>query len=158
MASKLRRQDKEIDNPELIREILQKGKFCHLAMVDNGKPYLITMNYGYRDNVIYLHAAQEGRKIEVLSENPEVCFQVVIDTRLVTGEDACKNWTMKYKSVVGYGKATFIENNEEKIHALNMLMNQYTTKGPFEFSGSNLEETSVIKIDISSLCGKMSVF
>jgi uncharacterized protein len=156
MASKLRRQDREIDNPELIREILKKGKFCHLAMVDNGKPYLITMNYGYRDNVIYLHAALEGRKIEVLSENPEVCFQVVIDTRLVTGEDACKNWTMKYKSLVGYGKATFIKNDEEKIQALNVLMNQYTTKGPFEFSGSNLEETAVIKIDISSLCGKMS--
>ena len=156
MGTELRRRDREIIDPLIIQEIFKKGKFCHLSMVDEGQPYLITMNYGYRNNILYFHAAQEGRKIEVLRANPEVCFQVVTDTRLTTGEDVCDDWTMKYKSVLGYGQVVFIESMEAKIEALNILMDQYTTRGPFDFMKNSLEETAIFKVEITSLTGKMS--
>ena len=125
-------------------------------MVDGRRPYLITMNYGYRNNTLYFHSALEGRKIEVLRANPEVCFQVITETRLTTGEDACDDWTMKYKSVLGYGQVVFIESSEEKIEALNILMDQYTTRGPFDFKPARLEETAIFKVEITGLTGKMS--
>jgi nitroimidazol reductase NimA-like FMN-containing flavoprotein (pyridoxamine 5'-phosphate oxidase superfamily) len=156
MGKNIRRRDKEITDTQGILEIFRKGKFCHLAMVDDGEPYLITMNYGYRENALYFHAALEGRKIDVLRASPEVCFQVVTETRLTTGEDACDDWTMKYKSVVGYGRVVFIETEKEKIEALNILMDQYTTRGPFEFKQKRLDETAIFKVEITSLTGKMS--
>jgi nitroimidazol reductase NimA-like FMN-containing flavoprotein (pyridoxamine 5'-phosphate oxidase superfamily) len=156
MGENLRRQDREITNPEAIREILREGKLCHLALVDRGKPYLLTMNYGYRDNVLYFHCAPEGRKIDMIREEPEVCFQVIIDTKLVTGENACRDWTMKYKSVVGYGRASLIEDREDKAKALNILMDQYSKKGPFDFPRENLDETAIIQVEVTGLSGKIS--
>lgn len=156
MGTQLRRRDKEVTDKSIILDIFKKGKFCHLSMVDGRRPYLITMNYGYRNNTLYFHSALEGRKIEVLRANPEVCFQVITETRLTTGEDACDDWTMKYKSVLGYGQVVFIESSEEKIEALNILMDQYTTRGPFDFKPARLEETAIFKVEITGLTGKMS--
>ena len=72
-------------------------------------------------------------------------------------DNACQDWTMKYRSVVGYGKARLIEGHEGKIRALNILMEQYTTKGPFEIPGNNLDYTAIIKIEITGITGKQSV-
>ena len=156
MGNKVRKNDKAIIDPEGMEEILRKGLVCHLAMVDQGKPYLVSMNYGFLGRSLYLHSAREGRKIEILRKNPEVCFQVVNGTRLTTGPDACGDWTMKYRSVTGFGKATFIENGPEKIRAMHILMDQYTTKGPFEFNPARLSETLVIRIDVEEMTGKIS--
>lgn len=156
MRNKVRRHDKEIKDPEGIREILQKGLVCHLALVDDGKPYLVSMNYGFRDQTLYLHSALKGRKIDILRKNPEVCFHVITGARLVTGADACEDWSMKYRSVTGFGKAHLIEDETEKTRAMQILMEQYTTKGPFEFSPQRLSETMLIRIDIDGMTGKIS--
>ena len=156
MGNKVRRQDKEITDPEGIRAILHKGLVCHLALVDDGKPYLVSMNYGFLDNIVYLHSTLEGRKIDIIRKNPDVCFQVITGTRLSTGPDACGDWTMKYRSVTGFGKAVLLEDKESRIEAMHILMDQYTTKGPFEFSDKRLAETMVIRIDITEMTGKIS--
>ena len=156
MGNQVRRNDKEIKDVDGIREILQKGLVCHLAMVDDGKPYIVSMNYGYKDNKLFLHAALEGRKIDIISKNPEVCFQIITGARLVTGSEACEDWSMKYRSVTGFGKATLIEDEKEKIPAMHILMDQYTTKGPFEFSPKRVAKTMVIRIDIDEMTGKIS--
>ena len=156
MGNKVRRHDKEITDPVKMREIMQKGLVCHLALVDNGKPYLVSMNYGFRDNSLYLHSALEGRKIDIIRKNPDVCFQVITGTRLTTGPDACEDWTMKYRSVIGFGRAGLIEDDKDKIQSMQILMDQYTTKGPFEFTPERLAETMVIRIDIHEMTGKVS--
>ena len=156
MGNKVRRDDKEIKDPDGIRAILGKGLVCHVAMVDEGKPYMVAMNYGFRDDTIYLHAALEGRKIDILRKNPDVCFMVYTGNRLTTGPDACGDWTMKYRSVTGFGRATLLENDEEKIPAMHVIMGQYTTRGPFELNPERVAQTMVIRIDIDEMTGKVS--
>jgi nitroimidazol reductase NimA-like FMN-containing flavoprotein (pyridoxamine 5'-phosphate oxidase superfamily) len=156
MGNKVRRDDKEIKDPAGMQEILEKGLVCHVAMVDEGKPYMVTMNYGFRDNAIFLHAALEGRKIDILRKNPDICFMVYTGNRLTTGPDACGDWTMKYRSVTGFGRATLIEDDAKKITAMQIIMDQYTTKGPFEFSPDRVTMTMVIRIDILEMTGKIS--
>ena len=156
MGNKVRRHDMEFTDREKMREILEKGLVCHLAMVDDGKPYMVSMNYGFVDDTIYLHSALEGRKIDILRKNPDVCFQVYTGNRLTTGPDACGDWTMKYRSVTGFGRATLIEDDNEKIPAMHVIMSQYTTKGPFDFSPQRVAQTIVIRIDIDEMTGKVS--
>jgi nitroimidazol reductase NimA-like FMN-containing flavoprotein (pyridoxamine 5'-phosphate oxidase superfamily) len=156
MGNKVRQHDKEIKDPEGLREILRKSLICHLALVDEGKPYLVSMNYGFRDNQIYLHSALEGRKIDIIRKNPEVCFQVYNGNRLTTGPDACGDWTMKYRSVTGFGKASLIEKDADKLPAMQIIMGHYSTKGPFEFRPERVSETMVIRIDIEEMTGKIS--
>jgi nitroimidazol reductase NimA-like FMN-containing flavoprotein (pyridoxamine 5'-phosphate oxidase superfamily) len=152
----MRRNDKEITDWQKIEDILKKGKLCHIAMADGNKPYLVTVSYGYRDNTVYFHSASEGKKIGWLRKNPRVCFMIYTDEALVTGENPCRDWSMKYKSVIGYGKVRFLNNPEEKAEGLNIIMAQYTKNGPFTFSEKNLEETAVIKIEIEEISAKGS--
>ena len=98
------------EKKELV-DILQRCQYCHLAMVDlEGKPYVIPMNFGFKDDMIYLHGAQHGKKIDIMKEHPEVCINFTTDhiLRYQNEEVAC-SWSMKYRSVLCYGKAEFIE-------------------------------------------------
>ena len=139
-----------------MEDILNKGKFCHVAMASGDEPYLITVNYGYKNDCLYFHSAPDGQKIEMIRKNPNVCFMIYSDEQLVSGENPCKDWSMKYRSVIGYGKATILKNPLEKTKGLNILMEHYSKKGPFEFSEKNLEDTTVIKINIEKISGKIS--
>ena len=57
---------------ELIEATIKKCDICYVGLADtDGTPYVLPMNFGYRDGVIYLHSAQEGRSISILERNPE---------------------------------------------------------------------------------------
>jgi len=62
----LRRKEKEITNRNEIEEILTHNTICRIALSDNNIPYLIPMNYGYKENKIFLHSAGTGKKIEII--------------------------------------------------------------------------------------------
>ena len=56
---------RQITDRTEIEAIISKCQWCHMAMVGPGnQPYVIPMNYGYREGVIYLHGAQKGKKID----------------------------------------------------------------------------------------------
>ena len=152
----MRRKDKEITDIRQIEDILNKGKFCHISMANKDEPYMVTVNYGYKNNCIYFHSAPDGQKIDMIRKNPKVCFMIYSDDQLVSGDNPCKDWSVKYRSVIGYGKAIILENPVGKAEGLNILMYHYSKKGPFEFSEKNLEETTVVKINIEKMSGKVS--
>jgi nitroimidazol reductase NimA-like FMN-containing flavoprotein (pyridoxamine 5'-phosphate oxidase superfamily) len=118
----MRRKDKEITDIRQIEDILNKGKFCHVAMASGDEPYLVTVNYGYKNNCIYFHSAPDGQKIEMIRKNPNVCFMIYSDDQLVSGDYPCKDWSVKYRSVIGYGKAIILKNPVEKTQGLNILI------------------------------------
>ncbi len=151
----MRRKDKEITDKKLINYILSKAEVIRLAMVDDGDPYLIAMNYAYIDGCLYMHSAKEGRKIDILSKNNKVAFQADTDIELILEEEAC-SCGAKYLSVFGTGKARFIEDKEEKIKALDLMMTKHTGKVEFEYPEKMLEKTLIIKVEIESLTGKKS--
>ena len=68
----MRRSEREITESTVIEEILAGAEICRIAMIDGNLPYLLPFNYGYRDNVIYIHCAPEGRKINILKKNKTV--------------------------------------------------------------------------------------
>jgi nitroimidazol reductase NimA-like FMN-containing flavoprotein (pyridoxamine 5'-phosphate oxidase superfamily) len=62
---------------------------------------------------------------------------------------------MKYRSVIGFGTASFIGDPESKRHALDLIMRHYS-EGSFEFPEEVLEKTVVIKVEITRMTGKKS--
>lgn len=150
----MRRSDRQITNPAEIESFIRDSSLCHLAMIDNGKPYVVPMNFGYANGALYFHSAPEGRKINVLRENPQVCFSIVDKYDLVTGEKAC-SWNTRYSSVIGTGKATIITDREEKEKGLKSLMAQYSEE-EYGFSEERLDGVVVIRVEVISLTGKSS--
>jgi nitroimidazol reductase NimA-like FMN-containing flavoprotein (pyridoxamine 5'-phosphate oxidase superfamily) len=150
----LRRKEKEITDKSEIESVIRKSQICRLGLSENGLPYIVPLCFGYQDDSLYFHSATEGRKIDILRRNNQVCFEFDGDTRITTGKTACA-WGMQYRSVIGYGTASFIEDPEKKRRALDIIMGQYAD-GAFEYSGKALDKTLIIKIDISSITGKKS--
>lgn len=77
----MRRKDRAIGGEE-IEMILQKGEYGILSTVgQDGKPYAVPLSYAWKDGLIHLHcAADVGKKLENISQCPDVCFVVVGDT------------------------------------------------------------------------------
>ncbi len=161
----MRRNDKKIESTAELAELLQSGDICHLSMVDDGKPYVIPLNYGYieggyleggtTNGALYFHSAPEGRKLDILRKNPQVCFSIVADHQLIEGVKAC-SWSASYRSVIGTGKAFILTEPAEKDEGLKILMAQYSDRD-YEFSEKDLERVVVIRVEIEEMSGKGSV-
>ena len=151
----MRRKDKEIKDEELIEAILRRASICRIALSENDLPYIVPLCFGHKDDFLYLHSAKEGRKIDMIRKNNNVCFEIEIDTELVAGEKPC-NWTMKYHSIIGFGKAFLVEDTEEKREALDIIMEHYSGKSSFECPEKIINSLTVIKVRIESMTGKKS--
>ena len=148
----MRRSDRAITDPQELESVLREGAVCRMGLCDEGKPYVVPMNYGYRDGSVFLHSAAEGRKIDILRRNPSVCLEFEKDVELVPAEAAC-SFSMKYRSVIASGKAVFLEGTEEKSFGLNAIMLQYTGR-EFVFPPQALEKIVVLRVDLEECSGK----
>jgi nitroimidazol reductase NimA-like FMN-containing flavoprotein (pyridoxamine 5'-phosphate oxidase superfamily) len=150
----LRRADKEITDRKEIEDILRRSTVCRLALIDAGRPYLVPLCFGYDADVLYFHSAQAGKKIDLLKKNRNVCFEFDVDTTAVPADTSC-GWTMRYRSVIGYGIASFVEDPGEKRAALDVIMRQYA-EGTHGYPDEKLREIEVIKVEIREISGKKS--
>jgi len=149
-------KSKVIDKQEEITSIINKCQVCHVAMVDQqGKPYLVPMNFGFEEGVIYLHSSRSGKKIEILKNNPEVCIEFSTDYFLrYQNEDVACSWSMKYRSVLAYGKVAFIEDEPEKVNHLNIIMINYTPK-EFKYNPPSIREVCCWKVIVERFEGRV---
>lgn len=150
----MRLKEREITDKSQMEAILNNARVCRLAMVDQGEAYIVPLNFGYQDGVLYFHSATEGRKIEILKKNPNICFEVDELIRLKKASKPC-DWGAEYKSVIGTGKACFIESMEEKRKALDIIMAHYSSR-QFQYPEENMERTAVIRVDIAQMTGKQA--
>lgn len=149
-------KNKAILNIKEIEEIITKCDVCNISMVDSSNmPYVIPMNFGYSDGVIYFHGSPKGKKIDVLSNNSSVCISFSTDHELRWQNDnvAC-SYSMKYRSAIAYGKATFITEAEEKIKALNVVMKNYTDRS-FKYNDPAIRDVNVFKVTVEKLEGRI---
>lgn len=149
----MRRKEREITDRIALDEIVHKALICRLAMCDGDQPYVIPLNFGYDGNSLYIHCAQEGKKLDILKKNNRVCFEVDIDHELVKGESAC-DWGIKGKSVIGSGKAVLIEDGEEKRRALDIIMEHYGARPPYSYREKGFHKALIIRVDVEGMTGK----
>ena len=151
----MRRKDKEVKNKDIIKSALNRAIVCRLGLTENDMPYIVPMNFGYKDNCLYFHSAPIGKKIEIIKKNNQVCFEIDIDHEVVITESAC-NATMKYLSIIGFGIAELIDDFEQKQKALQIIMDHYSPKKIHEFSKKMTERIVIIKVKIEEMTGKIS--
>lgn len=58
-----------------IDRVLLSQTVAHLGCYAAGKVYVVPFTYVYEDNYLYAFTI-EGRKIEMMRENPEVCIEI----------------------------------------------------------------------------------
>lgn len=106
----MRRSDREITDLGEILSIINDCKVIHLAMVDDGEPYLLPLNFGYACEggafSFFCHSAREGRKLDILRKNPTVAFEMDCRGALDEHNVACQ-CGYYFASVTGVGHVEF---------------------------------------------------
>lgn len=156
----MRRKEREVTDTDEIKRVLDECRICRLGLGDNGKIYIIPLNFGYEyvnDHcVLYFHGALEGRKINLIDANGYAGFEMDCAAQLVTSENACSHSEL-YKSIIGDGKIEILDNNDEKRHALEMLMYHNTGKRDWNMPDATLSRVAVIKLTAENLTCKEHV-
>lgn len=149
-------KNRKIDFKPELESIIAKCEACSLSMVDeHGMPYVIVMNFGYRDDHIYFHSSRTGKKIDILLKNPNVCVAFSTDHQLRwVNEDVACSWGMKYRSVLAYGKVEFIDDFDEKEEALRIIMGNYS-EHEFTFNAPAVKDVMVFRVKVDVLEGRV---
>ena len=148
----MRRKEKEILDREEIESIIRKADVCRLGLSDNNIPYIVPLNFGYRDSCLYFHTPKVGKKIDMIKGNNRVCFELDINHEVVRADNPC-DWNMKYQSVIGYGRAFLLEDIDEKRQALDVIIEDYSGQTG-EYAEKLVDRLAVIKVQIESMTGK----
>jgi nitroimidazol reductase NimA-like FMN-containing flavoprotein (pyridoxamine 5'-phosphate oxidase superfamily) len=139
---------------DVIESIIRRATICRIAMCDAGQPYVVPVSFGYADGALYFHSSAEGRKVDVLRKNNAVCVEFDVDQEITQAQSACQ-WGIKYRSVIGFGRAFFVETEGEKRRALDAIMAHYGGDSQ-DYPQATLKKTTVVRIEIQSATAKVS--
>jgi nitroimidazol reductase NimA-like FMN-containing flavoprotein (pyridoxamine 5'-phosphate oxidase superfamily) len=153
----MRRKDQEITDKELLESILANAEVCRLGLSLNDMPYVVPVNFGYKDGCLYIHSSPAGRKMEIISQNNKVCFELEWKVELVQADAPC-DWSCRYYSIIGFGRAYPVTECDEKVTGLTAIMEHYSSASPFVFPESKVTRTAVIRVEIDSMTGKKAKY
>ena len=151
----MRRKNQEVTDKSIIEEILTKSDFCRIAINDNEYPYLVPLNYGYRDNTLYFHSAAIGKKVDLIKKNNKVGFEIEYSAKTIPHEQPAK-WSTKYLSMIGYGEVEIITDGIEKKKGLDIIMSHYSDSINNEYEDSQVNNLVILKLKITGLTVKRS--
>ncbi|MDF2820784.1 MAG: 5-nitroimidazole antibiotic resistance protein [Clostridiales bacterium] len=153
----MRRRDREVTRKEEIFDIIDQCKVCRIAMIDNGKPYIVPMNFGYEEIddklIFYFHSAKQGRKIDIMKSNNQVCVEMDCEHQLVEADIAC-DYGYYFASLIGNGTVNFIDEITLKKHALLKIMSHQTGRDDFTFDDKSVQSVAVFQIIMDDYAGK----
>jgi hypothetical protein len=139
-----------------MEEIISRCQVCHLALSSpGGRPYAVALSFGYvsaNPPALYFHCAREGRKLELIRQNPRCAFIIDRVLELAAGPMAC-DWSTKYESVMGTGAIELVADPAERRLALDRIMAQYGNHSP-AYRPDQPEKALILRLTIEELTGK----
>jgi uncharacterized protein len=155
----VREAHRAVYDRETAYRILDEGFLCHVGFVADGQPFVIPTSYGRKDTNLYIHGSAASRMLRQLKESIPVCITVTLLDGLVLARSVF-NHSMNYRSVVVLGKATLIDDPEEKLEALRTL-SEHILPGRWADSrqpnASELKQTSVLRLPIEEFSAKVRI-
>ena len=152
----MRRKDREITEEKEILAILQKSKVMHLACCKDNMPYVIPLNFAYEyENgqlALFFHCANEGKKLDILKQNPHVAFAINCDHQLLAADEAC-GYGYAFSSLMGEATAEIINSPAEKARLLSLLLWQQAQK-EFSLNPAHLQGVTLCRLNVSALSAK----
>ena len=154
MFRKMRRENQNMSYAEIV-EILERATSGVLAVQGDGDyPYAVPLSYVYKDSKITFHCANAGHKLDAISKHDKVSFCIIHQDEIVP-----EKFTTLYKSVIIFGRARVLGDDEAKRKALELVNEKYAPD--HAAAGSKLIDqvfglASVIELSIDHMTGKKS--
>jgi len=146
----MRRKEREVVEPEFAHQVLRDAQELYLAFNSGDEaPYVLAVNHVLYENSLYFHCATEGRKLDLLRQDPRVGFFTAADARV-------EGTTTRYRSVCGTGRAFWVEDPEAKGEVLLAIAQRFKAPCSFPVPEEKMARTGVVRIDIETLTAKHS--
>lgn len=143
-----------------IKALLHRGEIAHIASRWDLQPFLTPTTFFYDEvnHRIIFHSNIAGRIRANIERHPEVCVEVSEFGKLLPSNIALE-FSLQYRSVIVFGKARVIENDDEKRTVLHKFVHKYfgameIDKDYRSATDKELKRTSVYEIQIESWSGK----
>jgi nitroimidazol reductase NimA-like FMN-containing flavoprotein (pyridoxamine 5'-phosphate oxidase superfamily) len=153
----VREADRAVYDRETVYRILDEGFLCHVGFVADGQPFVIPTSYGRKDASLYIHGSAASRMLRQMKDAVPVCVTVTLLEGLVLARSIF-NHSMNYRSVVVLGKATLVDDPEDKLEALRLL-SEHIIPGRWADSRQpnerELKATSVLRLPIEEFSAKV---
>jgi uncharacterized protein len=153
----VREADRAVYDREAAYRILDEGFLCHVGFVADGQPFVIPTSYGRKGDSLYVHGSAASRMLRHIKEGFPVCVTVTLLEGLVLARSIF-NHSMNYRSVIVLGKATLVDDPEEKLEALRRL-SEHIIPGRWADSRQpnerELKATSVLRLPIEEFSAKV---
>ncbi|HPF53393.1 MAG TPA: pyridoxamine 5'-phosphate oxidase family protein [Eubacteriales bacterium] len=134
-------------------DILNRNTAGTLALSgDDGYPYSVPMSYAYQDGKIFFHCAKTGHKMDAVKACDKASF-CVIDRDEVMPE----KYTTLFQSVIAFGRIRVVDDPDERLAALKLLGEKYSTNSEEELKrhiDGRLSAVAVLELDIEHMSGK----
>lgn len=151
----MRRFRQELTPEECVR-VLERGTHGVLAVLgDGGYPYAVPLSYVHGEGKIWFHCAQAGHKLDAIRNYNKVSFCVVDRDQIVP-----EKYTTYFRSVIAFGTARVLEDEEEKRQALEALAARYSpeqVEGRQEEIRSQFANVAMVEITVEHMTGKEAI-
>jgi nitroimidazol reductase NimA-like FMN-containing flavoprotein (pyridoxamine 5'-phosphate oxidase superfamily) len=148
----IRRSDRALGEDQA-REILERAEHGVLATVGaDGWPYAVPVNHVLSGDVLYIHSAVEGHKLENIAHEERVSFCVVASATVLPDK-----LSTLYESAVVFGRAALVTDPAEKRRALELLAVRFCgalTPEAEEVIATSSPRTAVVRIRLERIAGK----
>ena len=143
---------------DTVYRILDEGFLCHIGFAVDGQPFVIPTSYGRKDASLYIHGSAASRMLRHMqTDGVPICVTVSLLDGLVLARSVF-NHSMNYRSVVILGKATLVDDPEEKLAALRILA-EHILPGRWDDARQpnerELNATSVLRVPIEEFSAKV---
>ena len=112
----MRRHEREVTDIQEINEVLEKSFVLHVGFNDEGRVYIVPVNFGFEEKdknyVLYFHGARDGRKFNLISAGGIAGFECETDFELKAGKTAC-DYSAYYSSIIGEGICSIMHRSLE---------------------------------------------
>jgi nitroimidazol reductase NimA-like FMN-containing flavoprotein (pyridoxamine 5'-phosphate oxidase superfamily) len=106
---------------KLACDILDEARICHVGFTLDEQPYVVPMSLGRDGNQVLLHGSVVSRLMKNLANGLPCCVTITHLDGLVLARSAF-NSSMNYRSLMVFGSARLISDEEEKKRGFDILV------------------------------------
>lgn len=152
-----RRHDRGFYDYETVHALLDSAALCHVAYVVDGQPYCTPTLFWREGSRLYWHGSSVSRMLRNLSDGQPVCLTATHLDSLVLARSGF-NHSVDYRSVMAFGHARLVEDEDEKQRALVMMVDRLfpgRTAHLRATTDQEIKATSVVFMDIEKASAKI---
>lgn len=155
MERKMRRFKQQLTEEASV-EILRNATAGVLALCGKDmEPYGVPLSHVYADGKLYFHSALKVLKLDLLAQNNKACFTVIAQDEIHP-----ETYTTYFKSVIAFGTVRIIEDDAEKLRALQLLghrCNPDDEEGLTKEIAGGFSRCIMLEMNVERLTGKQSI-